>query len=112
MITAVAIGALIFALIFYQQARVLQAQIAELRRVMDYQFDGLRYEFKQVNEVLKFVEPQIANSILGYVAVRHTGLGSINEIKTAVESGKYNSALIPLVEIRTAPPKDSQGSER
>jgi hypothetical protein len=102
MITAAAIGAVILAWVFYQQAKFLQAQIAELRRVMDYQFDGLRYEIKQVNDILKFVEPQLhMGSINMYVAARNTDLKSMQDVIGAVESGRHQSAIVPFSILRT-----------
>jgi hypothetical protein len=109
MTIAFAIGALILAGVFYQQVKHMQAQIAELRRVTDYQFDGLRFEFKQVNDILKYVEPQMQlRSLNMYAAVRHTDLKSIEDIRAAVESGRYPSALVPFSVLQAKPLVNSE----
>jgi hypothetical protein len=67
---------------------------------MDIQFDGLRHQFTEVMELLSWTEPQLKlNSFNGtYVAARHADLKSIEEIRQAVNAGKYQAALLPVTE--------------
>jgi len=74
-------------------------RIAELRRVMDLQFDGLRSEFSEVKKLLSWIEPQVPG-ILGYTSVRHTGLESTGELVKAVNDGRYAEALVPWTVLR------------
>jgi hypothetical protein len=68
---------------------------------MDLQLEGLRYKFDEVNAVLRFVEPQLKlKSINMYVAAHDTELRSIADIKGPIDSGKHESAFIPVTEIR------------
>ena len=90
-----ALGSLFFAL--YSEHRVQQAQFKQLREVMDYQLDGLRHQFAEVKDLLKWTEPQMLLKDFGtYVAVRHTGLTSVKEVMDAVETGEYPSAIVPF----------------
>jgi hypothetical protein len=97
----IVIGALYYAM--YADNKYQREQINELRRVMDYQFDGLRHQFSEVKDVLKWVEPQVPG-IGGHVAVRHTGLNSVGELIDAINSGRYHSALVPWTTL--CPPVD------
>ena len=84
--------------LFYKSLHIEQKQqreqVAELRRVMDYQLDGLRHEFREVKHLLAWLEPHVPG-ITGYIAVRHTGITSVNELVTALNEGRYDSALVP-----------------
>jgi hypothetical protein len=99
---AIAIAALFYAM--YAESKYQREQINELRRVMDYQFDGLRHQFSEVKELLSWIEPQVSG-ILGHTPVRHTGLKSVGELIKAVNSGEYESALVPWSTLR-APVSD------
>jgi hypothetical protein len=92
--------------LLYWQLHQMERQIAELRRTMDLQLAGLRHNFEDVNESLKWIEPQLKlNSFNGvWIAARHASINSIAEIRAAVEAGQYQSALIPLTDLRVAQP--------
>jgi hypothetical protein len=95
---AIVIAALFFAM--YAENKYQREQIRELRRVMDYQFDGLRYQFTEVKDLLSWIEPQLKmHSFNGmYVAARHADLKSIDAIREAVDAGRYHSAMLPMTE--------------
>jgi hypothetical protein len=71
-----AIAAFALALLYYAlhaENKHLSVQIAELRRVTDYQLAGLRADFAEVKNTLKWIEPQLRlNTIPMYVAARDT----------------------------------------
>jgi hypothetical protein len=51
---AIVIAALFYAM--YAENKYQREQIKELRRVMDFQFDGLRYQFTEVWSSQSFVD--------------------------------------------------------
>jgi hypothetical protein len=91
-----------FAVLFigiYLESRHRQQQMYELRQTLDAQFSTLRHEFAQMEALLKWVEPQVPG-LIGHTAVRHTGITSVEELISAVNAGRYKSALVPWTTIR------------
>jgi hypothetical protein len=90
--------AVLFYLLYFQNKQ--REQINELRRVMDIQFGGLRSHLSEVMEQLSWTEPQLKLNSLDamYIAARNANLDSMEEIRQAVDAGKYQSALLPVTE--------------
>jgi hypothetical protein len=88
--------------ILYFENKYHREQVSELRRVMDLQFEGLRSEFANVKDSLRWIEPRLKQNSFNnsYVAVQHTALAamSIDDIRAAVDAGRYQSAMLPVTE--------------
>lgn len=92
----------------YFEFKDLRQRLLEFRTTTDYQLGNLRYQLEQVSTALEWVEPQLElQSMNMWVAARHTQLKSMEDVIAAVDSGKYRSARVPLVDYRAARPAGS-----